>query len=177
MVSKLVQKQGSGFVPKPFTSDSDLVVELAWKEGLSDLPSRGIPLFALIDELASLSQTFHKQTLKPLGYTHSDYAILATLLLNGGSMRPSFFTKMLDNASAATSQTLKKLESQGLLVRESSESDKRSVLVALTEKGKAMARTLCEAEAEQSALLTKELSAQEIKDMRASLRKLVKVLR
>src|SRR5690606_8924806 len=125
--------KGTGFVPKPFTHDSDSLVEAAWNKGLADLPSRGIPLFALIDELASLAQSFHKQTLKPLGYTHSDYAILATLLLNGGSMQPSFFTKMLDNASAATSQTLKKLESQGLLVRESSEADKRSVLVALTE--------------------------------------------
>jgi DNA-binding MarR family transcriptional regulator len=170
-------QKASGFVPKPLTRGSDVVVEKAWSSDLPHLPSRGIPLFALIDEVASLSQGFHKDTLKPLGYTHTDYAILGTLLLNGSAMKPSFFTRMLDNASAATSQTLKKLESQGLLSRQASEEDKRSVWVVLTEKGKAVAMQLCEAEAEQSHRLTKGLSDQELQDLRFSLSNLISVIK
>lgn len=178
-MEKLSKKipQAPGFVPRPLAENSDEVVAEAWQQGLADLPARGIPLFSLLDVVANLSQKFHRDTLKPLGYTHTDYVILATLLLNGGNMQPSFFTRMLDSASAATSQTLKKLESQGLLSREASPSDRRSVLVGLTEKGQQEARRLCEAEAVQSERLTRDLSAQDLKDLRQALATLVSVLK
>lgn len=169
--------QAPGFVPRPLADNSDQVVAEAWQQGLPDLPARGIPLFSLLDVVANLSQKFHRDTLKPLGYTHTDYVILATLLLNGGNMQPSFFTRMLDSASAATSQTLKKLEAQGLLSREASPSDRRSVLVGLTGKGKQEAKRLCEAEALQSERLTRDLSEQDLQDLRQTLRRLVKVLK
>ncbi len=171
------EHSGSGFIPKPFAEDFSERVEAAWSKGFPDLPFRGIPLFALMDEVANLTQQFHRQCLKPLGYTHTDYVILATLLFNGGKLKPSLFTQLLSNASAATSQTLNKLEKQGLLVREASEQDKRSVLVGLTEKGRQVAVQLCEAQANSSALAIQTLSDHELSELRLALSRLVSVLK
>ncbi len=164
------------FVPKPLSSRSDIYVEEAWNEHLADLPSRAIPLFSLIDVVSSLGNQFHKSALKPLGYSHTEYAILGTLLLNGSSMQPSFFTRMLANASAGTSQILNRLEKQELLYRESSPSDKRSVLVGLTDKGREVAYQLCEAEAKASDRAAKELSDEDLLELRHALGKLVQIL-
>ena len=165
------------FLPKPFADDFSESVEVAWSKGFPELPYRGIPLFALIDELTNLNQQFHRRCLKPLGYSHTDYVILATLLFNGDKLKPSIFTQLLSSASAATSQTLNKLENQGLLIREASERDKRSVLVGLTEKGTQVAQALCKAEAEASAVLTQSLSDDELSSLRKALSKLVRALK
>lgn len=166
-----------GFIPKPLSSHSDVYVEKAWNEYLPGLPSRAIPLFSLIDVVSSLSIQFHRKTLKNSRHSHTEYAILGTLLLNGSSMQPSFFTKMLSNASAGTSQILSKLEKQGLLVREASQVDKRSVLVGLTEKGKEVAIQLCRAEAEESFRATRNLSDDEMTELRLALAKVINLLR
>ena len=166
-----------GFVPRPLSDQSDVYVEEAWNEHLPGLPSRAIPLFSLIDVVSSLSIRFHRSTLKNLRHSHTEYAILGTLLLNGSSMRPSFFTKMLSNASAGTSQTLKKLEKQGLLTREPSQTDKRSTLVGLTEKGKEVAIQLCSAEAEETFRASRNLSDEDIDELRLALAKIVSILR
>jgi len=166
-----------GFIPKPLSSHSDVYVEKAWNEYLPGLPSRAIPLFSLIDVVSSLSIQFHRKALKNTRHSHTEYAILGTLLLNGSSMQPSFFTKMLSNASAGTSQILKKLELQGLLVREASQVDKRSVLVGLTEKGKEVAIQICQAEAEESFRATRNLSDEEITELRLALGKIINILR
>lgn len=166
-----------GFIPKPLSNHSDVYVEKAWHEHLPGLPSRAIPLFSLIDVVSSLSIQFHRKALKNARHSHTEYAILGTLLLNGSSMQPSFFTKMLSNASAGTSQILKKLEKQGLLIREASLVDKRSVLVGLTEKGKAVAIQLCQAEAEESFRATRNLSDDELAELRQAAAKIINILR
>lgn len=166
-----------GFIPKPLSHRSDIYIEKAWHEYLPGLPSRAIPLFSMIDVVSSLSIQFHRNTLKSVRHSHTEYAILGTLLLNGSSMQPSFFTKMLSNASAGTSQILKKLEKQGLLVREASSVDKRSVLVGLTEKGKEVAIQLCQAEAEDSSRATRNLSDEELAELRQALAKIINILR
>lgn len=173
----LEQGVKQGFIPKPLSDHSDVYVEDAWNEYLPGLPSRAIPLFSLIDVVSSLSIRFHRNTLKDLRHSHTEYAILGTLLLNGSNMRPSFFTKMLSNASAGTSQTLKKLERQGLLVRQPSLTDKRSTLVGLTEKGKEVAIKLCSAEAEETFRASRNLSDEDITELRQALGKVVNILR
>jgi DNA-binding MarR family transcriptional regulator len=177
VINKQAEIEKHGFVPKPLSDHSDVYVEDAWNEHLPGLPARAIPLFSLIDVVSSLSIRFHRNTLKNLRYSHTEYAILGTLLLNGSNMRPSFFTKLLSNASAGTSQTLKKLEKQGLLVREPSQTDKRSTLVGLTEKGKELAIQLCRAEAEETFRATRNLSDEDINELRLALGKIVNILR
>jgi len=165
--------KNKGFVPEPLAKDGDIQVEQAWHQGLPALPSKAIPLFALLDVLSSLNIRFHRKILARTGHNHTDYAILATLLLNGSPMRPTIFTKMLSNASAATSQTLNKLEKQGLLQRTSSPDDKRSVLVSLTDKGKQVALQLCEIEAEETARTCRDVNETEMEELRAALRKII----
>lgn len=168
--------QNKPFVPDPLSQDGDSQVAQAWQEGLPELPSQAIPLFALLDVVASLTVRFHRRILADTGHNHTDYAILATLLLNGAPMRPTIFTKMLSNASAATSQTLNKLEKQGLLKRSSSPEDKRSVLVSLTAEGKKVALKLCEIEAEETARACNNMSETELEALKTALRRVVGIL-
>jgi DNA-binding MarR family transcriptional regulator len=169
--------QTQPFVPDPLSRDGDVQVAQAWQAGLPDLPSQAIPLFALLDVLSSLTIRFHRRILADTGHNHSDYAILATLLLNGAPMRPTIFTRMLSNASAATSQTLNKLEKQGLLKRSSSREDKRSVLVSLTAEGKKVALKLCEIEAEETARACKEVDDAEMESLKIAMRNIVGILK
>ncbi len=163
------------FIPEPISGRYDEQVEDAWDLRLSDLPSKAIPLLALLDVASTLVGNFHHKTLKGYGHNHTEYAILCTLLLNGAGMRPSVLTGMLGKPSAGTAQTLNKLEKKGLVVREENPDDGRSVLVALTKEGEDVTLQLCEAEASSSRRLTKHLSNKEILELRLAMEKIIDI--
>lgn len=91
------------------------------------------PLYACAREIVRLYQPF----LEPLGLTYTQYIVMLRLWEAGRDT-----VKSLGNAlwldSGTLTPVLKKLEQKGYLIRARSESDERSVILSLTQQGKAL---------------------------------------
>ena len=75
--------------------------------------------------------------LKPLGLTYTQYIVFMVLWEQDGLQVSEIGEKLLLDSGTLT-PLLKKMEAQGYLSRTRSKLDERSVIVTLTEKGKAL---------------------------------------
>ena len=75
--------------------------------------------------------------LKPLGLTYTQYIVFMVLWEQDGLQVSEIGEKLLLDSGTLT-PLLKKMEVQGYLTRTRSKLDERSVIVTLTEKGKAL---------------------------------------
>lgn len=115
--------------------------------------------------------TLERQVLRDLGffghylYWHAGgrggkHAILVLLLLNGGRLPQREVLERSHITSAALSEVLAKLESEGLIARTRSAQDRRQLDVVLTQEGEACARDMLETkrrfEADSLSVLTEE---------------------
>ena len=75
--------------------------------------------------------------LKPLGLTYTQYIVFMVLWEQDGLQVSEIGEKLLLDSGTLT-PLLKKMEAQGYLTRTRSKLDERSVIVTLTEKGKAL---------------------------------------
>ena len=75
--------------------------------------------------------------LDELGITYPQYLVLMVLWENDGISVNEISNKLILNTNTIT-PLLKRMESQGLIHRQRSDSDERKVIVDLTEKGKLM---------------------------------------
>jgi len=75
--------------------------------------------------------------LKPLGLTYTQYIVFMVLWEQDGLQVSEIGEKLLLDSGTLT-PLLKKMETQGYLTRTRSKLDERSVIVSLTEKGKAL---------------------------------------
>ena len=75
--------------------------------------------------------------LKPLGLTYTQYIVFMVLWEQDGLQVSEIGEKLLLDSGTLT-PLLKKMEAQGYLTRTRSKLDERSVIVSLTEKGKAL---------------------------------------
>jgi len=82
----------------------------------------------------------YRPLLKPLGLTYPQYVVMLALWQNGASSvkQISQYTRL---DSGTLTPILKRLESQGLLIREHSESDERQKHIVLTKAGKKLKAT------------------------------------
>jgi len=164
------------FIPEPISGHYDEQVSDVWQQQLPELPSKGIPLLAIMDVLNTLTTKFHHRALKPLGFTHIEYSILSTLLLNGDGVKPSVITDIVGKGSSGTSQALRKLEKNGYVLRTTNAKDKRSVTVKLTKQGSQVAYDLCQSEAELSSKLFNNVDEKQLRQMRESVNNIIDVL-
>ena len=162
--------------PRPFSGHYDQQVAAAFKRRLPSLPSRAIPLFALMDIVGNASAELHSRIFKPLGHNFTEYAILSTLLLYGDGMTPGDFTRLLGKASAGTAQALKRLEKNNYILREINSTDRRSSLVKLTPSGLERATTLCRMEAEMSNEVFSGISDDDLSEIQGALNKIILTL-
>ncbi|WP_258405618.1 MarR family winged helix-turn-helix transcriptional regulator [Shewanella zhangzhouensis] len=86
----------------------------------------------------SLAMTsLYKPLLEPLGLTYTQYLIMLILWEQDG-MGLKDIAERLGQQSGALTPVIKRLESQGLVHRRRSDEDERSLVISLTEAGKAM---------------------------------------
>lgn len=88
------------------------------------------PLYACSRQIIKL----YTPVLEPLGLTYTQYITLLALWETDNETVKSLGEKLLLDSGTLT-PLLKKLEEQGLVERKRSESDERSVIISLTEKG------------------------------------------
>jgi len=90
----------------------------------------------------------YRPLLEPLGLTHPQYLVMLALWDNakgaGEPLSVKDIARLLQMDSATLSPMLKRLQAQGLITRERSESDERTTHVELTPKGRSLRRQALE---------------------------------
>lgn len=114
--------------------------------------------------------------LDKLEITYPQYLVLLVLWETDGVAVNDIAKRLILNTNTIT-PLLKRMETQGIVVRKRSESDERKVIVYLTDKGKGM-RTEAETIPQQLAngIDTAQFSIEKLIDLRANLNELIRLL-
>jgi DNA-binding MarR family transcriptional regulator len=115
----------------------------------------------------------YRKLLRDTGLTYPQYLVML-VLWEHGEMPVKRLGELLRLDSGTLSPLLKRLESAGLVVRERSREDERSVRVRLTETGQELRERA--AEVPRMIIEASGLDRQEMVDLRARLRLLTEVL-
>ncbi len=97
-------------------------------------------------------------------------------LMERGPMRVSLLAELVGLEPTGLSHLMRTLDQRGLLRRERDETDHRSVTVALTTPGRALARRCADIQARHQAALLRHFSADEANRLRAMLHKMIDTL-
>jgi DNA-binding MarR family transcriptional regulator len=102
------------------------------------LTSGSVEFMRRVVRLAGMLNGVLEPELAAAGLARAEYDILTTLLsaLPDARLRPTDLARRSILTSGGTSNALRRLEKQGLVVREKSDSDGRGTWVALTEEGR-----------------------------------------
>jgi DNA-binding MarR family transcriptional regulator len=92
--------------------------------------------FAVYSTMLGLNKVY-RRSLKPLSLTYSQYLVMLVLWERDG-VPVSAVCERLFLDTATITPLLKRLESEGLVLRERSAQDERQVLISLTAEGKAL---------------------------------------
>lgn len=118
----------------------DLVDSLLaeWHKEKPALPGEGMAIVARVLNLANRYEVDINTALKAYDIHYTDFDVLATLRRKGAPFKlsPGKLQEAVILSSGAMTACLKRLEKKGLLLRMTSESDRRGVDVQLTAKGK-----------------------------------------
>lgn len=115
----------------------------------------------------------YQPLLKRLDLTYPQYLVLMVLWENDRVSVNKITNKLILNTNTVT-PLLKRMEAQGLITRERSESDERSILVALTLKGLKLKEQAAEIPMQLAKKLdVGELRIEEIIDLRDKLNRLI----
>lgn len=154
----------------------DLIAEVV--EGLArerpDLDRRTVETVCRLILMGRVMEDFAARTLEPFGLNYTDLDVLATLRRTPQphELTPAELMGPVMISSGAMSVSLDRLEEQDLIRRRVSEEDRRSRIVSLTEKGRALideALTVRWSEAER---LIQPLTIWEVEGVNAVLRKI-----
>lgn len=110
----------------------------AWQAERPDLDVTAIGVFARITRIASFTSGALREVYRRYGLDGGEYDVLAALLRSGTPYRltPSKLYRALLVTSATMTERLDKMERRGLVRRSPSRTDRRSVQVQLTAKGR-----------------------------------------
>ncbi len=127
---------------KPKTSSLDHVGMLIAqrRRETPDIPLDGMEIFARARRLTLLSRPRIEAVFAKYGVDTGEFDVLATLSRAGPPyrLRPTELFQALMISSGGLTDRLRRLEDNGLIARETSPSDGRSVTVRLTAKGKSL---------------------------------------
>ncbi len=112
-----------------------------WRKERPDIDCSGKAIVGRILRLQDVILRAVNTALDPLGLRYQSYAVLATLRASGAPYRmsPTRLQETLLLTSGGTSNLLARLERKGWIRRRSGESDRRGVIVELTDEGVALA--------------------------------------
>lgn len=145
-----------------------------WAEAMPDVDASSMAIFGRMVRVQKHLERLRAEALARFGFKEGEFDVLATLRRSGDPFRltPTDLYRSLLVTSGAMTNRLARLESAGMVERISDEQDRRSSLVALTAKGKALIEEAVGAHTEiQNAVLT-PLSGEQ----REVLARLLKVL-
>lgn len=123
------------------------------------------PRQTLFDQLASFEKTMlqlKRHILRELDITLAQAELLMAI---SETSRVANVADTLEVSSSAATQLIESAEAKGLLKRQRSESDRRAVDVALTDKGEAALAKLTHIKSNLAKRLLQELSDEEVKQL------------
>lgn len=127
---------------KTETPTADHVSRLVaqWRLETPDVPLDGMEIIARARRLTLLSRPAIEAVFDRYGIDTGQFDVLATLRRSGEpfALRPTELFQALMISSGGLTDRLNRLEKKGLISREASRSDKRSMLVILTQKGRVL---------------------------------------
>jgi len=106
-----------------------------WEAERPDLDPSGLAVVLRVQQLAGAFAERLKRILEPAGLAVWEYEVLAALRRSGGQT-PSELCAAAQLTSGAMTHRLDRLEERGLLRRKPSRTDRRSLTVELTAKGR-----------------------------------------
>ncbi|MEV6492266.1 MarR family transcriptional regulator [Actinoplanes sp. NPDC051633] len=114
----------------------DAIIE-QWAHERPDLDTTAMAVFGRVFRLAAAGASATHAAYMKYGIGRPEFDVLATLRRSGApyELPPSALATSMMLSSGGTTARLDRLEKTGLIVRRPSESDRRSVLVRLTEGG------------------------------------------
>ncbi len=125
--------------------------------------------------LGGLLERRVEETLKPFGLTLWQFDVLATLRRTGKPFRlsPSELMKEIMLSSGAMTNRIDRLEAMGFVERRPEPSDRRSVQIVLTAKGKRLIDRVIPERFDWAAAVVDPLSDREQRSLEQMLRKLL----
>lgn len=131
------------------------------------------PLALWLTRLSRLNSVALEGHAAGYGRTSSEFAVLGALLLGGPVLNPSDLAKSVVQSPGGLTKTLRRLEDAGHVRRRPDPTDRRALLVVLTEKGRRAAeRAAAETHSYYEELLV-DLSAHERAELTSLLRKVL----
>jgi DNA-binding MarR family transcriptional regulator len=146
-----------------------------WARELPDLDTEPMAILGRAYRLSNLVRGSIEATFAEFGLDRGEFDVIATLRRSGPPYRltPTELYTFLMISSGGLTHRLDRLEKAGLIRREKSPRDGRSVLVALTEAGAARAEAAFRADMANETVFLRALDATEREALAGLLRKLI----
>ena len=137
-----------------------------------------VGLFTRLTRVGLLVDAFQHRCLDPFGLRFIDYSVLRVLALAGPPYRmsPTELADVVVRSSGGMTQILDRLERAGLVARAADSTDRRKVVVGLTDAGRATAEQASARYLDAREELLAELSAREVAELDAAVHRLLEVL-
>ena len=129
----------------------------------------------IIDRIGGINRRIkrgHEATLKEFDMSYPDWHVMTTLR-NSGPRKAGVLARYLELSTGAMTSRLDNLEKEGLIRRVADPDDRRSVIVEITDAGRAKWHDAASVQARKEAFFTRALSEAEKKKLNALLRKLM----
>ena len=142
------------------------------------LPLQDLVVEGIVDRIGGLNRRLNREmeaTLEDFGLNHGEWKVLGTLWRVGAPHRlsPGELSRMEDLSTGAMTNRLDRLEEAGHVRRLPDPSDRRSVQVELTDKGRRTWEKAVGAQAKKEAVVASALTEREKEQLTALLRKLM----
>ncbi|QNA83521.1 MarR family transcriptional regulator [Sphingomonas sp. So64.6b] len=146
-----------------------------WAQELPDLDTGPMAILGRAYRLSNLVRAGIEATFAEFGLDRGEFDVVATLRRSGLPYRltPTALYRSLMISSGGLTHRLDRLEKAGLIRREKSPEDGRSVLVALTEAGMGLAEKAFRTDMAREAAQLQILDSAESETLAALLRKLI----
>jgi DNA-binding MarR family transcriptional regulator len=143
-----------------------------------EMPTLDLAVEGIVDRLMGLSRRLKRmldETLEDVGLSSGEWKVLCSLRHSGPPYRSSP-GRLADNAelsSAAMTNRLDRMEAAGLIRRLPDPTDRRALLVELTDEGRIKWEQAVDAQAAKEALVASALSGREKEQLNALLRRMM----
>ena len=137
-----------------------------------------VGLFTRLTRVGLLVDAFQHRCLDPFGLLFIDYSVVRVLALAGPPYRmsPTELADVVVRSSGGMTQILDRLERAGLVARAADPTDRRKVVVGLTDVGRETAAQANARYLDAREELLAELSAAEVAEIDAAVHRLLELL-
>ncbi|MFE0762464.1 MarR family winged helix-turn-helix transcriptional regulator [Streptomyces smyrnaeus] len=146
-----------------------------WSWAPYDLPLEAMAISKRIQRMARNLEGLAAHSMARFGLEPGEFDVLATVLRSGPpfEVTPTWLSRSLLISAAGLTKRLTRMEGRGLLSRRMDPADRRSLLVALTDEGYALAEKAVAAHAAATAELMDVLPAEKRNQLAGLLRELL----